>query len=157
QACETKAAVSDKTVEQLRLERPPGINDPSHWTVKAPTDAVIGAELLDAIAAVFERYPVLPAYGAEALALWVVHTYVIDAHEISPILAVTSPSMRCGKTTLLKILACLACRTVFVSNITAPTIFRYVHLKQPTLLIDEGDTILTRNDEMRKILNSGHS
>jgi putative DNA primase/helicase len=135
----------------------PSIDDPSHWTVEPSAEAVIGEDLLDAIAAVFAHYLVLPAQAAETLALWVVHTYVIDAGDISPILAVTSPTMRCGKTTLFKILAWLACRTEFESNVTPSSMFRYVHAKQPTLLIDEGETFLTEDREMRGILNSGHS
>jgi hypothetical protein len=135
----------------------PGIGDPSHWTIDASTEAVNGAELLDLIAVEFEQYVVLPLHAMVALTLWVVHTYVIDAGDISPILAVTSPTKRCGKTTLLKLLAWLAFRTVFVSNISASSIFRYVDAKQPTLLIDEGDTFLIGNDQMRGTLNAGHA
>jgi hypothetical protein len=153
-----KVATPNQRAEQP--ERPqwaPGIGDPAHWTVEPSSDTVNGAELLDLIAVEFEQYVVLPLYSIIALTLWVAHTYVVDAGDISPILAVTSPTKRCGKTTLLKILAWLAFRTVFVSNISASSIFRYVDAKQPTLLIDEGDTFLIGNDQMRGTLNAGHA
>jgi Protein of unknown function (DUF3631) len=35
-------------------------------------------------------------------------------------------------------------------------IFRVIEMQRPTLLIDEGDTFLTENEELRGILNSGH-
>jgi putative DNA primase/helicase len=150
-----RIAILDKTAEKARTRIIS--TDPSHWTINPSAKAVNGAELLDAIAAVFERYLVLPTDASETLALWVAHTYVIDAGDISPILAVTSRTKRCGKTTLFKILAWLARKTVFVSNISAAAIYRYVHAKQPTLLIDEGDTFLPGNREMRNILNAGNS
>jgi putative DNA primase/helicase len=43
------------------------------------------------------------------------------------------------------------------ANISQAAIFRYVENKRPTLIIDEGDTFLASNEEMRGILNSGHT
>ena len=42
------------------------------------------------------------------------------------------------------------------SNLTTASIFRAVEKWRPTLLVDEADTFLTENHEMRGILNSGH-
>ena len=151
-------ATSNNTTEQAHKPQwSPSIGDPAHWRAEPSIEPVNGADLLDAIAAEFEKYLMLPPHAAKTLALWVVHTYAIDAADISPILTVTSPTIRCGKTTLFKILFWLACRALSVSNITPASIFRVVHASQPTLLIDEGETFLTGNDEMRGILNAGHS
>jgi len=68
---------------------------------------VDGAELLDDIANVYRRFVVLPVGGAEALALYALFTYCINAFDIAPTLGVTSPTMRCGKTTVLEITAAL--------------------------------------------------
>jgi uncharacterized protein DUF3631 len=57
---------------------------------------------------------------------------------------------------LLDIIAILVPRALACSNVTAAAIFRTVELAKPTLLIDEADTFLGENDEMRGILNSGH-
>lgn len=42
------------------------------------------------------------------------------------------------------------------ANATASSIFRVIELASPTLLIDEADTFLKDNDELRGVLNSGH-
>ena len=43
------------------------------------------------------------------------------------------------------------------SNISASALFRYIEDVHPTLLIDEADSFLKENEEMRGILNSGHT
>ncbi len=42
------------------------------------------------------------------------------------------------------------------SNTSAASIFRIIERFQPTLLLDEADTHLKNNDELRGIINSGH-
>ena len=44
--------------------------------------------------------------AADALALWAVHTYLLDSFGISPGLAITSPEKGCGKTTALSRIWC---------------------------------------------------
>jgi hypothetical protein len=73
-----------------------------------------------------------------------------------PGLRFTSPERGCGKTTLLDVLARLVPRPLPTANATAAAIFRMVEAGQPTLLIDEADTFLRENEELRGILNSGH-
>lgn len=119
-------------------------------------EAVDGAALLDEIAGVFRRYVALPAHADTLLALWVVHTYVYDAGEHTPILALSSPTPRCGKTTTLSVLRALTHRALPASNITAAIVFRAVEAWHPTLLIDEADSFLPQNEALRGILNCGH-
>ncbi len=59
-------------------------SDPDPWP-----DPVDGAAILDALAASFTRYVVLPDGAAEALALWVVFAHAHDAAYVSPIMTVT--------------------------------------------------------------------
>jgi putative DNA primase/helicase len=118
--------------------------------------SVNGAELLDAISEAIGTYIIMPAESMCATALWVLHTYLIACFVISPRLAVTSPEKGCGKTTLLDILSRLVRRALSAANVTPAAIFRVVETHQPTLLIDEADTFLANNDELRGILNSGH-
>ena len=96
-------------------------SDPEPWP-----DPVDGAALLDALAASFTRYVVLPDGAANALALWVVFAHAHDAAQVSPIMAVVSPEKRCGKTTCLTILQALAPRALPTANITAAALFRTV-------------------------------
>lgn len=119
-------------------------------------DPVDGEQLLRELAAFFERFVVLPKGGAAALSLWVLHTYALAAAYISPILAIVSPEKRCGKTVLLDVLFRLVWRPITVANITAASLFRAVEKWTPTLLVDEADSFLTGNDELRGVINSGH-
>ena len=119
-------------------------------------ESIDGAQLLDELAQTFREYVVLPKGAPEALALWCVHTYVFDCWDVSPILAVTSPVKRCGKTTLLTVLSVIANRCLAASSVSVASIFRTVEAVEPTLIIDEFDTA-NRNHEMRAIINSGHT
>src|SRR4029078_13570964 len=64
---------------------------------------------------------------------------------------------RCGKTTLLSVLNELCNRALTASNISPPAFFRVIEDMSPTLLIDEVDTFLSGNDQLRGILNSGYN
>ncbi len=122
-------------------------------------DKVDGAALLNELTASVKRHLSLPEHAAAAIALWTVSTYIVVDHgHVAPMLAVTSPEKRCGKTTLLDWLSRLVERPLNAANITASAIFRTVDVCKPTLLIDEADSFLGETgDELRGILNSGHS
>src|SRR6266852_1919683 len=79
--------------------------DPDPWP-----EAVDGAALLDALADTYRRFVSLPDGGAEALALWIVFTYALEAFDVAPILALCSPLKRCGKTTTEDLTAALPTR-----------------------------------------------
>jgi Protein of unknown function (DUF3631) len=130
---------------------PEFLRDTEPWS-----DRVDGAELLNRIVETIEQHMVLPKGAASAIALWVVHCHAHDCFAISPILSITSPAPECGKSTLLTIISAMVPRALAASNVTPSTIFRAVEAWRPTLLIDEADTFLTENHEMRGILNSGH-
>jgi putative DNA primase/helicase len=125
--------------------------DPEPWS-----DSVAGAELLDNLAAAIRRHVVLPDRARDACALWVVHTYLTDRFLISPRLGVRSPTKGCGKTLLLDVLDRVVARPLPTANVTAAAIFRVIEAHRPTLLVDEADTFLRDNDELRGVLNSGH-
>jgi hypothetical protein len=120
-------------------------------------ESVDGAALLDEISETIKRHVVLPEWSAEALALWVLHTYAFELREITAYVGVESPEKRCGKTTLLGTMAELVNRPVVSANISSPAFFRVIEELRPTLLLDEADTTLVKNDELRGILNAGSS
>ena len=120
-------------------------------------EEVDGAVLLDDIAGTFSRFVALPEAAAETLALYCLLTFVCDAFFVLPILAVTSAVKRSGKTITLSVLLKIASRALPTSNITASAIFRVVDKYHPTLVIDEVDSFLAGNEEMRGILNAGHT
>jgi putative DNA primase/helicase len=147
----------DAEVADHRCRSVDAIDPLPHWRVDPSTEAVDAAKLLDDLAATLERYVVLPRYAAQALALWVLHSWTLDAGEVSPFMVLKSPVMRCGKTTVLVILQFLTPKSELASNISPAAIFRYIEQNRPTLLIDEADTFVNSSDEMRGILNSGHT
>jgi putative DNA primase/helicase len=117
---------------------------------------VAGAALLDALAAAIRRHVVLPPHVADVLAAWAIHTHVAERFQHTPRLGITSPTKRCGKSTLLQVLALVCRRVLRADNISASGVFRTVEMLAPlTLLIDEADTFLSENEELRGILNSG--
>lgn len=153
-----RASILDRLVHQQRpvqdtaSGRKLELEDPEPWS-----DPVDGAELLDQLCAVLQRHMVLPADAACAAALWCVHTYSLEAAQNTPRLAITSPEKRCGKTTLLSVLSRLVRRPISAANIRSAALFRTIELASPTFLIDEADTFLGESEEMRGVLNSGHS
>jgi LSD1 subclass zinc finger protein len=121
-------------------------------------DPVDGAQLLDTLVKTFLHYLFLRPGGPEALALWTLYTHAHDIAPISPILALQSPHMRCGKTTTLQIVAAMASRSLPCSNITAAALIRTVSEYAPTLVLDEADTFLGgQHEDLRGVLNSGHT
>jgi putative DNA primase/helicase len=128
-----------------------------HWNVEPSAEPVDGAALLNKLRQVFRRYVVLPKGAEIALPLWVLHAWTVDAGDISPLMVLVSPTKRCGKTSVLIVLYFLTPRSELSSNITAPALFRYIEDVRPTLLIDEADSFVKDNEELRGILNSGHT
>jgi hypothetical protein len=118
--------------------------------------AVDGETLLTDLVNAFGSLLSLPPGAAVALALWVIFSHAIDIFDIAPRLAITSPTKRCGKTRLMKVLARLTRRPLLSSNLTPASVFRVIDATRPTLLIDEADTFATLRPELRGILNSGH-
>ncbi len=119
-------------------------------------EPVDGHLLLDQLTQTISSFVVLPKWAAETLALWILHTYCFQLRDVTTYIGIESPEHRCGKTTLLTVLSELAHRAVVASNVSSPAFFRVIEKLQPTLLIDEADTFLQGNDELRGILNSGY-
>jgi len=119
-------------------------------------EPVIGAALLDEIAATFRRFLSLPEGAAEVMALWAVFAHALDAFDHAPRLLINSPTPESGKTTALSITSRLVPRPMPASNVTAAALFRVIERERPTLLIDEFDTFSETQEALSNILNSGH-
>jgi hypothetical protein len=152
-----RAPILDKLVKVQRAETEESQTALPHWHITPWDCPVSGAELLDEIKTAFDKYIVLPDGAGEAFALWVLHAWTMDAGDISPFMVLVSPTKRCGKTSVMTILYYLTPKSELTSNISASALFRYIEEVRPTLLIDEADSFLKDNEEMRGILNSGHT
>lgn len=140
-------AQTSKQDETKHLE----LTNPEPWP-----DPVEGPALLDEVVMTIGRFISARVETLRVIALWIIYAHAFDAFYISPLLAITSPEKRCGKTTLLTLLRALVPRPLFTSNITPAALFRTIEKFEPTLLIDEADTFLTGDETLRGILNSGH-
>lgn len=146
------AAIQNQKRDESKDANEPIVRDPEPWP-----DQVDGAALLDELVQTVRRFVVMNEPSAVASALWILHAPALDAAFTSPLLCITSPEKRCGKTTCLRVVGALAPRALFASNITPAAIFRAVDKYAPTLLMDEADTYGQGNEEFRGILNSGHT
>jgi Protein of unknown function (DUF3631) len=145
----------DKIVAQARAEaHPPTL---ARWQVEPWDEEVTMADLLQALRDTFAAHVILPEHGATTMAVWTLHAWAIDAAYVSPFLMFTSPEMRCGKSKALALLFRTCPRSAFASNISPAAVFRYVEAHHPTLIVDEADTFVRDNEEMRGILNGGHT
>src|SRR5258708_5974248 len=140
--------MSDDDKENRQPELPP---------LEPWPEPVDGNLLLDEIAQALRRVVILPKWAAETLALWILHTYAFLLRGVSTYIGIESPEKQCGKTTLLTVLSQLVSRPEIAANISPPAFFRVIQETRPTLLIDEGDTFLKRNPELRGILNAGYT
>jgi putative DNA primase/helicase len=84
-------------------------------------------------------------------------TWFMDVVEIAPLAVITAPEKRCGKSQLLFLLGRLAKRPLTASNVSPAALFRAVDAWRPTLLVDEADAFVRENDELRGIINAGHT
>ena len=157
-----RTSALDREVELRRREAGEHKDQASGTTVELPEPEpwpteVHGPTLAQAMRETVRCYLYLSQEAAIALVLWALHSHAHEAARISPILAVTSPVFGCGKTTVLTLLGTLCPRVLTASNITAAALFRAVERWSPTLLVDEADTFLKGNDDLRGVINSGHN
>jgi Protein of unknown function (DUF3631) len=119
------------------------------------------ARLLNGVVKFLRRHVVLDDHQADAVALWIAHTHVLDAADITPYLSISSAEMRSGKTTLLELIEMLARDPWLTGSVSAATLARKIDQQPPpTLLLDESDTAFGGDGEygeaLRGILNSGY-
>lgn len=152
-----RIGILDKEVERIRKANNPEGTKSLVEELEPWPEPVSGTELLDTIYQVALDYVIMPAKSAVAFSLWTLLTYCYDAFRILPVLELKSPEKRCGKTRLLEVLSGLAYRAFPSSNLTPATVYRVIEKCKPCFLIDEADTFLPQNDELRGILNSGHT
>ncbi len=120
-------------------------------------DPVDIATLLDDIRATVNRFIICDTSTSIAVALWVAFTWCIDYLQVAPLAVITAPEKRCGKSQLLDVIGRLSFRPLVASNISPAAVYRVIEAHSPTLLIDEADSFLKENEELRGVINSGHT
>lgn len=120
-------------------------------------DEVNGADVLNEVLEQLRTYVIADEETLHAAALWVAMTWLVDHATVLPIAIITAPERGCGKTTLLSTIGKMACKPVTASSISPAAMFRLIDGYKPTLLLDETDATLKDNEELRGIVNSGHT
>ena len=131
--------------------RPLELEAPEPWPEVTPL-----AGVLDEAARAVRAHVRMTAEQADAVALWAAFAHVLDRFTIAPRLAVTSPTKRCGKSTLLEVVSLIVPKPILASSATAAALFRAIDQYSPTVLLDEVDQYLADDNDMRAVINSAH-
>jgi len=150
-----RPATLDKLVVAARKDEANGSIDFDE--VEAWPHPIAPALLLAEIASTVKRFIVCEEQTAVATALWATLTWFIDDVQVAPLAVITAPEKRCGKTQLLSLLRRIVFRPLAASNVSSAALFRAVDAWKPTLLVDEADAFMRENEELRGILNAGHT
>jgi Protein of unknown function (DUF3631) len=127
-----------------------------HWNVEPWPKPVDGGTLVRALAEHVRRHVVMTTDQATAVALWIMLTWVHEHAAVhSPLLLATSAEANSGKSTLLGLLGFLVRRALLSVSISGPALFRSIEKWCPTFVIDEADTVLVNNEDLKEVINSG--
>lgn len=138
--------------------KPPKDPDDLPFSIIEPwPNSVDPSALLNEISGTIRRFIVCPVETVHAATLWIAMTWCIDVIHVAPLAVITAPEKRCGKSQLLFLIGRLVNRPLAASNITPSALFRSIDKWHPTLLIDEADAFLKDNEELRGLLNCGHT
>lgn len=155
---EVRVGALDKEVSIARRTRKEEGGKMAMFPVVEPWhEPVNGEKLLNDLRATIQRFIVCEWETAITAALWIVFTWLIDHVQVAPLAVITAPEKRCGKSQLLNLIGRVSRRPLVASNISSPAMFRVIEAHGPTLLIDEADTFFRENEELRGVINSGHT
>lgn len=151
-----RPSVLDQVVKTVRQDddEPSDLPFPE---VESWPEPVEPAQLLDEMAATILRFIVIEPEQADAAALWIAFTWFIDVVNTAPLAANNAPERECGKSQLLDAMGLMSARPLSVSNVSTAALFRSVERWGPTLLIDEADTFFRANDDLKGLVNAGHT
>lgn len=155
EALRVRPATLDKLVKEARrgaTDNVIGFAEVAPWP-----DPVEPAELLNGIAGAVLRFIICQPETAHAVALWAAMSWFMDVVQVAPLAVITAPEKRCGKSQLLTLLGKLCRRPLTASNISPAALFRTIDAWAPTLLVDEADAFMKENEELRGLLNAGHT
>lgn len=147
----------DKLVKQARTELEAETTKSLVIDTEPYQKSVDGATVANEIYQLVTQHIACTDAVAIASTLWIIFTWVVEASHIAPIAWINAPEKRCGKSQLLTLIALMSKRSLPSSNITAAALFRCIEKYNPTLIIDEVDTFVNDNEDLRGVLNAGHS
>ena len=132
------------------------------YGVEPAAVALPPAQVIERTAETIRALVIVPEGTEYAIAIWVIHTYLIEPPGeeqtilVSPILNINAPDRQCGKSILRAVLAELCPRPMESMSISEAAFYRVMERNQPTLFIDEADTFLTKREQLVGVLNAGY-
>lgn len=147
----------DDAVKRARDDRAVRSMGAMFPTIEPWPDQVSGFRLLDEIRDTVGNFIICEAETKIAATLWIAFTWFIDDVQVAPLAVITAPEKRCGKTQLLDLIGRLSMRPLVASNISSAAVYRVIEAHKPTLLIDEADAFMKENEQLRGVINSGHT
>jgi putative DNA primase/helicase len=152
-----KVSTLEKMVKEARGEAESD-DAPLFDEVEPWHEPVDGAALLSEISRSIQRFIVCDVETVTATALWCVAAWLIESVNVCPILLINAPEKACGKTQLLTVTGRLVPKPAQAAGISPSVLFRMIEKYQPTLLVDEIETVLTKEaEDLRGLLNAGHT
>lgn len=113
-----------------------------------------GRQLLADLIDFLGTYMVMTRRLLLVAATWVIAAWLIDVWDRFPHMAVSSPGMRSGKTTFLKLLQGVTPNPYLTPNASAAAIYRLIESEdpKPTFLIDESQSLGRLGSESAEVL-----
>ncbi len=152
------ATTSVSTQAVLGLPEPKGAAPKG--SVSPPPNITPGeCEELDRLLALLQRYVHWPQWWCPAVvACWIAHTYMREAFEIAPRLAILSAHSSSGKTLVIDLLDLTVHNGQLMSDTSVPALFRAIDQGAVTPLLDEIDAVWEGSDSgrLRSLLTAGY-
>jgi hypothetical protein len=120
------------------------------------------SEILETVQNFLSRYIVLPPEQMQLVALWVLHTWQFSEQAVTPTvtpyLYIHSAQKGSGKTLVIDVLETLVRNPIRGTSMTPAVLFRLIEDLQPTILLDEIDTVWSgaKHDDLRGAINGGY-
>jgi len=152
-----RVSTLDSLVAQARGEEEESAGAALFPGVDSWPQPVDGTALLAEIADTIRRFIVCDEETVIATALWCAAAWLVDVVNVCPILLINAPEKACGKTQLLTVVGKLVPRALQSAGISPAAVYRVIEKYRPTLLVDEIETVLRDNEELRGLFNAGHS
>jgi hypothetical protein len=150
-----------REVSIRRQERDSSEQDFSRRNREAELRAVSvdAARLIEELEIFFADRAHLPQGAALVLSYFALNTWTFKLFDTVPYLLLESAVPGCGKSTVIRLLSAISCRSRKASSLSEAVMFRLINAEAPTLLIDEAETIDGRSERaeaLRAIAHEGY-
>jgi Protein of unknown function (DUF3631)/Bifunctional DNA primase/polymerase, N-terminal len=115
-------------------------------------EPVDGAQMLTELSDAIAKYVIMEPSQRDAAALGAVFAHTHDLRDVAPIFFIVSPTKRCGKTRLERVIKRLVPKPLMASSATPAFLARVIEKHRPTVLIDEFDAAAKGDQAMAETL-----